>query len=548
MLSGVFGFLSQYSCCSRKNRLTNITYTSYYDYKRSLCIKMSTHASCRVHIKLRYLDMLAEAEIVNSVFDCFKPVFKDILKQLFTNQCSCEETEIHFFYIKSGPPKSFSFDGIELSDSSTEDGSEDSDSSHAFMKKYLKDNFGDVKYILESKEIERPKGQYANVHWVLLSECLDSNYGKILLKSVFQQWVSLLNSQLDLAGEAEDWASLKSDNHFYLVQSVLQNAAFKAISSLEKLFAPLHVDFISILSGEYYEKSECESNMVFLSDMAVQSLSEEDFLYHLKDIDWRVDYMEGLEFIPQNSRLIRKLLQIAQKDLYLALGKTQDGKSFKVLGICSEKMLWDKRDFPYIKVEIKRHMQWSLFLNESYIFSFKNGQNVIDRPLHEPYLVKKLTACFGEQDNRYKSLIDNIINSTGQKHGTMLVILEETEARSEAKRLGDSQYGLPEPFPREHAGEINRLNAIDGSVILDTYGKIYGIGMILDGGHPIQNELNSSEENGKGGDEIPKGNLARGARYNSGKKYYDFLRASGKKGMILIVSEDGSTDILATND
>ncbi len=202
----------------------------------------------------------------------------------------------------------------------------------------------------------------------------------------------------------------------------------------------------------------------------------------------------------------------------------------------------------YAKVEIKRHMQWSLFLNESYIFSFKKRQNVIDRPLHEPYLVKKLTACFGEQDDRYKSLIDNIINSTGQKHGTMLVILEETEARSEAKRLGDSQYGLPEPFPREHAGEINRLNAIDGSVILDTYGKIYGIGMILDGGHPIQNELNSSEENGKGGDEIPKGNLARGARYNSGKKYYDFLRASGKKGMILIVSEDGSTDILATND
>lgn len=490
--------------------------------------------------------MMAEAEVVNAVFEKYKPVFNDILKQLFTNQCSCEETELHFFYIK-GLPKRFYFDGECLPAGSAQSGSEDSDSSHVFMKTYLNAKFGDRKYIMESKEIERPESRYGYVHWVLLSECLDSNYGKRLLTSAFRQLTFRLNQEIDLAAESDISGNLELGNYFHLVQQVLQNAALDTVSFLGRLFAPLQIAVISNLSGEYYEKSECQSNMVFLSDRALQSLKEQDYVFRLNSINWKIDNMEGLEFLPQNNRLIRKLLQIAREDLYLVMGRTENGESYKVLGICNEELLSKGSHFPYIKVEIKRHMQWSLFLNQTYIFTYKNGQYVIDRPLHSSYLKKKLTACFGQQEDGYESLIDNIINSTGQGHGTILVILEEKEAEKETKRLGDSKYGLPESFPQVHAKDINRLNAIDGSVFLDTNGKIHGIGMILDEGYPKPKEQGSSEEPEREGHKIPEGNLARGARFNSAKKYFEFLLAAGIKGMILIVSEDGSTDILVTN-
>lgn len=87
---------------------------------------------------------------------------------------------------------------------------------------------------------------------------------------------------------------------------------------------------------------------------------------------------------------------------------------------------------------------------------------------------------------------------------------------------------LDKGIQAKEVADINLLNSIDGSVILDTDGTIHAIGAILDG------EIET------------KGNPARGARYNSAIKYLEFLKKKKISGMILIVSEDGSVEILDT--
>ena len=66
------------------------------------------------------------------------------------------------------------------------------------------------------------------------------------------------------------------------------------------------------------------------------------------------------------------------------------------------------------------------------------------------------------------------------------------------------------------------VTSIDGAVLLDLECTCYGVGVILDG------EAKS------------KGNLSRGARYNSALTFLD-----GKKGyMAVVVSEDRTIDII----
>lgn len=302
-------------------------------------------------------------------------------------------------------------------------------------------------------------------------------------------------------------------------------AEVKAGGYLERLFAPLNFQFITGLSGEYYEKSECQSGMIFLFQNAMKELKEIDFLYRFSEIEFDGKKLDEIEFIPSNIRLIRKLLQMTQKNLYLVLG--EDKKTFKVLGIAEESVFGgEEYKFPSVIVKCKRHMQWELLVNNTYIFTYKNGNFKIEEELREEYLERKLREYFGEKRTTYKNLIGNVIKSTKQEHGTMLVIMEERDARNEAKRLGCLRYGFPESAPKRFEEGINQLNSIDGSVFLDTSGKIHGIGMILDG------------------DASKKGTQARGARYNSALKYRDRLQKEGMRALLLIVSEDGSKEFL----
>lgn len=69
---------------------------------------------------------------------------------------------------------------------------------------------------------------------------------------------------------------------------------------------------------------------------------------------------------------------------------------------------------------------------------------------------------------------------------------------------------------------------IDGAVLLDQNGKVYIIGVILDG------KIS------------PKGTtMARGARYNSAVKYSYSHR--NEKHLVVVISEDGDCDFVNYN-
>ena len=117
--------------------------------------------------------------------------------------------------------------------------------------------------------------------------------------------------------------------------------------------------------------------MIFLFQNAMKELKEIDFLYRFSEIEFDGKKLDEIEFIPSNIRLIRKLLQMTQKSLYLVLG--EDKKTFKVLGIAEESVFGGKEyKFPSVIVKCKRHMQWELLVNNTYTFTYKNGNFKIE--------------------------------------------------------------------------------------------------------------------------------------------------------------------------
>lgn len=468
-------------------------------------------------------------------FDKKQEIFQAALKELFINPASCEETELHYFSIKkSKNEESIFYDGHLLPASVTEN--KTAIGYKQFVDDYIQNTLKKTCYVLEESETynidnDKEKKVKFKVFWVFFSECLDSNNGKMLLKCVFQKLTDVFNQCVkDVVDGIQNDSQISDSGYVGVTQKILNGAEAQAALNMQGLFSPLNIDFIDNLSGEYYEKSACESNMILLSSEASKHLEPEDFLYGFSEI----------EFIPSNRRLIRKLLQITQNKLYLVLEADERENMFHVVGICTESVLiqklknGDEMSVPYIRVNIKRHMQWDIFLGDTYIFTSINGHYKVDRELREEFMTGKLKAYFGGTEENYKELFKNIQKSTEQTHGTMFVIMEPADAFTETQRLGNKQYGLPAPeFPQQKdliQQEINHLNAIDGCVIFGTDGNLYGIGMILDG---------IAEK---------RGSQARGARYNSALKYLTYLKGNSQKAMILVISEDGSVDIITTDD
>lgn len=95
----------------------------------------------------------------------------------------------------------------------------------------------------------------------------------------------------------------------------------------------------------------------------------------------------------------------------------------------------------------------------------------------------------------------------------------------EAVRLKNQSFPVT---PIQATAEVLlNLSSIDGGVLIDQDGLIWAYGVILDG------------IVGK------HGNPSRGSRYNSAITYHEY-RSTTDRLMIIIVSEDGSVDVLPT--
>ena len=82
---------------------------------------------------------------------------------------------------------------------------------------------------------------------------------------------------------------------------------------------------------------------------------------------------------------------------------------------------------------------------------------------------------------------------------------------------------------REQAENLKRITEIDGAIMIDTSGNCHAYGVILDG----MCTPNS------------KGDMARGARFNSTKTYIEGRKLqSGDSWLGIVISEDGMFDLL----
>lgn len=458
----------------------------------------------------------------NPYFPQFKnsqKIFKKIVKKFFIKNFLQDQAKLHFFLIEQTVQKQNSYFDENLV--KEEDLlAQNMSAIKVLIQECLLEKTINCRYFMEEVEVnQNGRIKYRGFLILVPPRLNEEHSGNFLLKCLVQEMAKIFSQcQGELDYKDEEW----------VVQNALTHIEARVKSLLQAMFNPLNLDYINDLSGEHYEKAECISNMTFLPNGVVEKLKMDDWVYHFEDIS----------FSSENSRLLRKLLQITQEELYLVLGKVNERKPFQVLGICRKDSLKqiEKNEkgetIPCIHVEIKKHMQWKLFLNEKYIMTCKNGHYIIensDDSYEKIYLAEKIQNYFGKRDEGYDALIGSIMKSQNQWHGTMLVIMDSKNAHEEAERLSSLNYGFKEKEPHIQP-EINHINAIDGSVIIDIDGKVHGIGMILDG------------------ISWDKGELATGARHNSAKKYCSYLRNSKReeqvRAMIYIVSEDGPTDIV----
>lgn len=407
---------------------------------------------------------------------------------------------------------------------------------------WVNENCGtDKKWIERACSIELEEHQ-VHIWCICCSVCLSENEGKRLFELTFRGWLDRLYQSgwydlLEIKNQKRSDEPFKVeslDGRHRFVQEVLQEASQKMRKQIQSLYAPIEIADIVNLSGEYYEKADCQSNLLFLPPEKVSLLNEDVLIYDFRGIKKE---RRSLEW--ENIRFMRKLSQIAQKELYLLFtaARTEKNGTYEVLGICKWSpdmqgnagkrllIVEDQDKLPFFIVKIRKHLQFDIYLGNVYIFSCWNGNDRIRMGLPEKELIQECKTVFGESCD-FTTVVKSLEESQRQSHGTMIVILGKEDAAKEAKRLSDKQYGIKDQVPRKSPEHINKLNAIDGSVLMDHTGKIHGIGMMLDGS------------------EKTKGDIAKGTRHNSANKYHEYLCKRHIPGIILVVSEDGTAKIL----
>jgi DNA integrity scanning protein DisA with diadenylate cyclase activity len=225
---------------------------------------------------------------------------------------------------------------------------------------------------------------------------------------------------------------------------------------------------------------------------------------------------------PSNYRGIRKLLEMTSTGLNLLC----DCSSIYGFGKLNHGP-YDEDQEDLFTIQFTSHYQWKLFHTDEELMVVTYGiPNLPTKPINRDSFSGRLRALFKQvSDENVKDLSLVIQRAIQQKHGTMLVISDEAE--KEAGRLR-KQSTLIRPV-RLIPELILPISSIDGAILIDPQNTCYAIGVILDG--------MASE----------RGSRARGARYNSAIRYLDYVKSLNRSCIIIVISEDGMVDLLASD-
>lgn len=262
--------------------------------------------------------------------------------------------------------------------------------------------------------------------------------------------------------------------------------------------------YINILSSQPYEGRSCKG-MICLLKKNIQNYS------------MLLTFEKEEHILERPVRENRKLIEMTDDQHALII---QEGY---ILGI-GNKELGDER------IHFLGNSNWTFSdAEENVVFRCETGNIRITGKADNSFVYSMLTDQFGTDCDA--QIITNLISvASKQKHGTGIVIIDDAE--HEANRLHEAGRDiLIKPiFLGNHIESVSAITRIDGALIIDPYGTCYAIGAIVDG------------------ESVIEGSPARGARYNSLANYVAWQQSIKKKCLAVVVSEDGTIDIVLSSE
>lgn len=297
----------------------------------------------------------------------------------------------------------------------------------------------------------------------------------------------------------------------------------------------MEIDLITALSAERYESEAATALKLLLLPGGIPlSLSElqENVVFFEQD--------QRLELSSENTHALRKQLNMAKAGC-LVVGYN-GSSSVQSLGVGNEKLL---ELYPYLSFQ--EHMIWSFHVpplpcdvsgvvEDGCRLRYCRGRLML--PLLDMSQAEQACIYKGTREKCDKTVISRVLELVKhQKKGTVIVLADEEFAQEEANRLCKNHH---EGIMLERTASlleensfsiIQHLTAIDGALLVDFNGQCYACGMILDG-----------KADGKG-------NMARGARFNSALNYTRSHknRFQDHPMVVIVASEDGMLNILGNN-
>lgn len=281
----------------------------------------------------------------------------------------------------------------------------------------------------------------------------------------------------------------------------------------------LDIDFITSLSGEMYESAAA-------TDFQLAILPNESAL-------------QGIEFVSAtrwelkkvNLHAVRKQLNMA-KDGALAVIRPLVDRHPITLGLIDSR---EAERFP--RFRFVGHMEWEFhmpsFGKKTCRMRYCQGHLMLPTNILKDEIYSKIEKFFPCAD-QVKTVQRVIVQLLEQNKGAAAVFSGPSTITGEVERLvRDLKRGIMPsvPIPVTDCPEsLKRITSIDGAVMIDTNGKCYAFGVILDG------ECNA----------LSKGDMARGARLNCAKAYIEWQRSRDPSSSWLgvVISEDGMFDLL----
>lgn len=263
-------------------------------------------------------------------------------------------------------------------------------------------------------------------------------------------------------------------------------------------------NILNELSSLTYEKTITEG-LIFFTD----SPDNVDFQFQFQN------YEEYGNFDINNIRLLRKLIELT--NIKTNIGIISDTNH--IFGIGSI-----KENAEYFSVMFEADRKWTVSQNGNELISIKNNALVFASSL----ISKKDFINYSEKVFPSKKSSDdlsdvyNIIKSlVKQRKGTILVI--KKDAQDFIKKYQDLCITIKPVQLNEK--NVEKLSSIDGAIIMDDNCICYGFGTVLDG-------LDTGS-----------GNRARGSRFNSSERFYNYYKNdSNTDFMVFILSDDGNFD------